>query len=264
MDKATLLGIGSGLVLVYGAIFIGDGWEIFFDLPSAVIVFGGTAAVMFVTFSPSDLRRIPVGTIQFLTHRSPELYDYLDDFSEFSRVARREGLLALDRRLDESDDDFVRFGLEMAVDGIEEAEIDEMMKMRMMEEAKKRQLIGKFYTNAGTYAPAFGMIGTLIGLIQMMQNMNDPSKIGAGMAVALITTFYGAMAANLIFLPMATKVNAQIQEVLKARQMVRTGVLAIVRGESPSMIEKRLVAFLGEDLAEPEESAEERRMARAA
>ena len=264
MEKGTVLGIGAGLALIYGAIFIGEGWSIFFDLPSAVIVIGGTTAVMFVTFSVGDLKMVPAGMKQFMTFKSPELYSYLETFSEFSRVARREGLLALDRRLDDNDDDFVKFGLEMALDGIEEAEIDDMMKMRMMEESRQRQLIGKFFLNAGTYAPAFGMIGTLIGLIQMMQNMEDPSQIGAGMAVALITTFYGALLANLIFLPMAVKLNAQVAEMIKARQMVRTGVLAIVRGESPSMIEKRLQAFLDESLVTTEQPSDPKSMSKAA
>ena len=263
MEKSTLAGVGAGLALIYGAIFLGDGWTIFFDIPSAVIVIGGTIAVMFVTFSASELKSVPAGVKEFLSFKSPELYGYLESFSEFSRVARREGLLALDRRLDDNQDEFVKFGLEMAVDGIEEAEIDDMMKMRMAEEAKQRQLIGRFFTNAGTYAPAFGMIGTLIGLIQMMQNMDDPSQIGAGMAVALITTFYGALLANLIFLPMAVKLNSQVSQMLKARQMVRTGVLAIVRGESPSMIEKRLQAFLDEPV-ELEEQNDPKSMSRAA
>jgi chemotaxis protein MotA len=244
MEKSTLIGIATGMVLIYGAIFLGEGWDVFFDAAAFVIVFGGTAAAVMVTFSFDDLRLVPAGVKDFLTFKPPELRGYLDMFTEFSRVARREGLLALDRRLDSVDDTFIRFGLEMAVDGIEEVEIDELMRMRMNEEVKHNQLISKFFVNAGSYAPAFGMIGTLIGLIQMMQNLDDPSMIGAGMAVALITTFYGAIMANLFFLPISTKVKAQGLHLLKARQMVRTGVLAIVRGESPSMIEKRLLSFL--------------------
>ncbi|MEX0599216.1 MAG: MotA/TolQ/ExbB proton channel family protein, partial [Rhodothermales bacterium] len=247
MEKATVIGIGSGLVLIYGAIFLGEGWQMFFDPASAVLVIGGTISAMFVTFSLAELKNVPSGFKEFLSFEEPELFSYLHTFGEFSRIARREGLLALDRQLDEDTDDFIRFGLEMAVDGIEEAEIDDLMKMRMAEEAQKRGFVGKFFTNAGTYAPAFGMIGTLIGLIQMMQSLDDPSKIGAGMAVALITTFYGALLANLFLLPVATKARTQVQLLMKARQMARTGVLAIVRGEAPSMIEKRLQSYLDEE-----------------
>ncbi len=249
MEKSTLIGLGSGMALIYGAIFMGQGWQMFFDPQSAILVLGGTGAALLVNFTFDELKTIPGGVKDFLGFQPPELDGFLETFIEFSRVARREGLLALDRQLDDDADEFVRFGLEMAVDGIEEAEIDDLMKLRMVEESKKRGLLAKFFGNSALYAPAFGMIGTLIGLIQMMQNLDDPSQIGKGMAVALITTFYGALLANLVFLPVTAKIKMQTTEVLKARQMVRTGVLAIVRGENPSMVEKRLQTYLGDDVA---------------
>lgn len=242
-------------MLIYGAIFMDSGWAMFFDLLSLIIVLGGTAAALLVAHSFDELQQIPRGLKEFFAFRPPELYEYLHTFSEYSRIARREGLLALDRRLHENPDEFIRFGLEMAVDGIEEVEIDELLRMRINEEAKQRMLLSRFFVNAGSYAPAFGMLGTLIGLIQMMQNMTDPSQIGAGMAVALVTTFYGAILANLIFLPISGKMKAQAAHVLKARQMIRTGVLAIVRGESPSMIEKRLQSYLDDDAKEQRAAA---------
>src|SRR5690625_2402065 len=103
----------------------------------------------------------------------------------------------------------MRYGLEMAIDGIEESEIDDLLKARMNAEGRDLNFISRFFMQAGTYAPAFGMVGTLIGLIQMLQNLTDPSQIGAGMAVALITTFYGAILANLVFLPTSAKMKAQ-------------------------------------------------------
>ncbi len=264
MERGTLIGIGTGFVLIYGAIILGDGWAIFFDPAAALLVIGGTVSALFVTFSLSEFRTVPNRLKEFLRFEEPQLLDYLQTFNEFSRIARREGLLALDRRLRDDTDEFIRFGLEMAVDGIEEAEIDDLMKMRMVEESQQRGFVAKFFLNAGTYAPAFGMIGTLIGLIQMMQNLDDPSKIGAGMAVALITTFYGALLANLIFLPISTKARTQLRLVMKARQMARTGVLAIVRGESPSMIEKRLESYLDGDVAAARGADEEHLLSRAA
>lgn len=263
MEKSTPIGIGAGFLLIYGVIFTDNGWATFFDVVSIIIVFGGTVAALLVTHSFDELREVLPGVRAFFTYRSPELHGYLNSFLEYSRVARREGLLALDRRLQNDPDPFIRFGLEMAVDGIEEDEIDELLRTRIGEESKQRQFLSKFFVNAGTYAPAFGMLGTLIGLIQMMQNMTDPSQIGAGMAVALVTTFYGALLANLLFLPMSTKIKAQAAEIVKARQMVRTGVLAIVRGESPSMIEKRLASFLDEGVR-PKEAAADTPLSRAA
>lgn len=255
MEKGALIGIGSGLVLVYGVIFMGGGATIFFDVKSILLVFGGTTAALCVTHSMDELMSIPGGVKNFLSFRPPELSGYVKMFTDFSRTARREGLLALDRSLNEDTDDFVRFGLEMAVDGIEESEIDDLLGMRVAEEAKQSGLTSKFFLNAGTYAPAFGMIGTLIGLIQMMQSLDDPSQIGAGMAVAMVTTFYGALLANLLFLPIAMKVKAQSTYNLKARNMIRTGVLSIVRGESPSMIDKRLQSFLDNKTETDEDGA---------
>jgi chemotaxis protein MotA len=257
MEKSTPIGIVAGLALVFGVVFLGDGWQTFFDVGAMVLVIGGTAAALLVTYNISEVKVVPKGMKEFFTFTPPDLRRYVSEFSEFARVARREGLLALDRRIGETDDAFMRYGLEMAVDGIDEAEIDELLRLRMSAEGKERSFIGKFFTAAGTYAPAFGMVGTLIGLIQMLQNLTDPSQIGKGMAVALITTFYGALLANLFFLPFASKMKAQSAQVMKTREMVRAGIMAIVRGESPSMIEKRLSVFVGEGDSNEKSSTEQ-------
>ncbi|HEX7070816.1 MAG TPA: MotA/TolQ/ExbB proton channel family protein [Rhodothermales bacterium] len=259
MEKATVLGIVAGFGLVYGAIFLGDGWQTFFDLPSAILVLGGTASALVVNFSFTELRSIPQHIRSYFGHQEPDLAACVHTFHELSRVARREGLLALDRRVSEIEDEFMRFGLEMAVDGIDEREIDDLMVDRIKVELAGKQVPQRFFTSAGTYAPAFGMVGTLIGLIQMLQNLDDPAQIGSGMAVALITTFYGALLANLICLPMASKFKTQANDVARARRLAHMGVMAIVRGESPSMVEKRLRLYLnGEDPTRvgPTETAE--------
>jgi chemotaxis protein MotA len=174
-------------------------------------------------------------------------------------VARREGLLALDRRLNELDDELLRYGLEMAVDGMDEDEISEMLDQRIAERTRRQRIIPNFFTTAGTFAPAFGMVGTLIGLIQMLQNLDDPTQIGAGMATAMVTTFYGALLANLVFLPLSAKAKAQNQRTAKVRYVVREGILAIARGDSPRMIEQRLGFFAMDEAPEAveEETAQE-------
>jgi len=139
----------------------------------------------------------------------------------------------------------------MAVDGMGEDEIAGMLDQRIAEMKGKRQLVADFFTQAGTYAPAFGMIGTLIGLIQMLNNLDDPSKIGSGMATALVTTFYGALLANLAFLPLGDRARKQNELRGKAHYITREGILAIARGDSPRMIEQRL-GFLAEDEVEGE------------
>ncbi len=261
--KTTPIGIGAGLTLIFGAIFLGDGWATFFDIPSLVMVVGGSAAALMVAFSMEELKAALAGAKGIFSFSSPDLNGYVSKFTELSRTARREGLLALDREIQTCEDDFMKMGLEMAVDGIEEQEIDALMQGRIATEATQLALTPAFFNAAGTYCPAFGMVGTLIGLIQMMQNLTDPSAIGAGMAVAMITTFYGALLANLILLPLANKAKAQMAEHLRARELVRTGVLGIVRGDSPSMIEKRLRLFLEGDGAAAE-GAEETPLKKAA
>lgn len=255
MNKTTLLGLVAGLVLIFGTIFSGDGWITFLDPMSLLIVFGGTGAALAVAFSFPELKAIPGGVKAFFAFQDPIYPRFVGEFTDLARLVRRDGLLALDRKIGEIDHDLMKFGLEMAVDGVEAEEVDELMKSRIGEELQGRALTGRFFNTAGTYAPAFGMVGTLIGLIQMLQNLNDPSAIGPAMAVAMITTFYGALVANLICLPFAAKLKAQTGAVAKEYEMVRTGVLAIVRGESPIMVEKRLALYIGG--AAPEATAEE-------
>lgn len=240
MEKTSVVGLVSGLGLIFGAIFLGSGWTKFFEPASLLLVVGGTAAALTVNHSLAELRRLPGGVKDIFTFTPPSVRRHIDQLKNLARIARREGVLALDRRLDEIDHDLLSFGLELTVDGMEAEEIQEMLNQRIAEQSRRRALIPKFFTRAGTYAPAFGMIGTLIGLIQMLQNLDDPTQIGAGMATAMVTTFYGALLANLVFLPLGKKAKAQNQNRAKVHHIVREGVLAIAEGASPRTIEQRL------------------------
>ena len=254
MRKSTSIGLISGFVLITGAILLGNTWGKFFDPASLLMVVGGTAAAVVVNYSFDDLKRVIEMTQDLFAFEPPSLQRRLDQITNMARTARREGVLALDRHIDDVDDELLEFGLEMAVDGMGEDEIAGMLDQRIAEMKGKRQLVADFFTQAGTYAPAFGMIGTLIGLIQMLNNLDDPSKIGSGMATALITTFYGALLANLAFLPLGDRARKQNELRGKAHYITREGILAIARGDSPRMIEQRL-GFLAED--ETDEEAED-------
>lgn len=255
MQKSTILGLITGFGLVFGAIYLGTGWQTFFSVPSLLIVIGGTVSALMVSYSFAEVRELPEALTKFLNHHPPNLAEMVEQFTELSRTARRDGLLALDRRLDELDNDLIRLGLELAIDGSDEDEIKEMLDRKSDGMTKQKRLLTSFFNTGGTFAPAFGMIGTLIGLVQMLQNLDDPSQIGSGMATALITTFYGALFANLVLLPIAQKARSQLKSQLRSHELVRAGILAIVRGERPSLIERRLRVFVREEPA-PVEAAE--------
>lgn len=247
MQKSTILGLITGFGLVFGAIYLGTGWQTFFSIPSMLLVIGGTASALMVSYSFAELQELPEACIAFFNYHSPNLAELVDQFTTLSRTARRDGLLALDRRLDELDNDLVCLGLELAIDGSDEDEIKEMLDRKSDGLTKQKRLLTSFFNTGGTFAPAFGMIGTLVGLVQMLQNLDDPSQIGSGMATALITTFYGALIANLVMLPIAQKSRSQLKSLLRSHELVRAGILAIVRGERPSLIERRLRVFVQEE-----------------
>ena len=247
MQKSTLVGLVAGFLVIYGAIFLGSGWSTFFDVGSLLIVFGGTACGMLVNYTFGDFKDLGPALQSFFSFATPNLKEKVSTFEEISTTARRDGLLALDRALDDLDDDLLCFGLELAVDGTPEEEIVDLTNRWIDRSIYHYDLVGRFFTTAATLSPAFGMIGTLIGLIQMLQNLEDPSQIGAGMSVAMVTTFYGALMANLVCLPVAGKAQEQKKSMLQAYELTQTGILAVVRGDRPSQIQRRLQTFIRHD-----------------
>lgn len=260
MQKSTLVGLVAGFLVIFGAIFLGSGWSTFFDVGALLIVIGGTLCGMLVNYTFGDFKDLGPALQAFFSFSTPDLKEKVGTFEEISTTARRDGLLALDRALDDLDDDLLRFGLELAVDGTPEEEIVDLTNRWIDRSIFHYDLVARFFTTAATLAPAFGMVGTLIGLIQMLQNLEDPSQIGAGMSVAMVTTFYGALLANLVCLPIAGKAQEQKKTILRAYELTQTGILAVVRGDRPSQIERRLQTFIrGDNNAAPldKESSEE-------
>ncbi|MCF7740263.1 MAG: motility protein A [Candidatus Marinimicrobia bacterium] len=244
MDIATILGIVSGLSLVAIAIMGKGSLATFIDVPSMLIVVGGTFAAIFVNFTIKEVIGVlSVVKKAFENHESTDL-ELIRTFEELAVKARKEGILAIDRSLEDLDDEFMQEGLELAVDGTDPETLETIMESEIsytMERHKKGQ---KIFTSLGTYSPAFGMIGTLIGLINMLQGLDDPSSIGAGMATALITTFYGALIANLIFLPIAGKLKIRSDEEIIIKEMIIDGVLSIQSGDHPRSIRTKLLNYL--------------------
>jgi chemotaxis protein MotA len=244
LDIATIAGIFVGFALIVGTIVVGGGAAQFVHLPSFMIVFGGSFAATLVNFPMSQVvATIKVAAKAFRKQETKEL-EAVMKFTELARVARRDGILALDKQLKEMEEPFMKIGLEMAVDGTEPDTILDIMETEISSLAQRHKTGQGIFTSLGTYAPAFGMIGTLIGLVKMLGSLDDPSTIGPSMAIALITTFYGAVLGNLVYLPMAGKLKAKSSSEILFKQMIIEGVLAIQRGVHPRNIERKLLNYI--------------------
>lgn len=244
MDIATVIGIVSGFGLIAMAIVMGGSPGIFWDTTSVVVVFGGTIASSLVNYRLSDMLNV-FSTLKnaFLSKgSSPETL--IEKIVNFAVIARREGILALESHAKESGDEFLEKSIQLAIDGTAPELIKDILstELAFMED---RHTSGQALLVAmGTYAPAFGMIGTLIGLVQMLSTMEDPSQIGAGMAVAIITTFYGAVLSNVFFLPAAGKLKNLTAVELLGKEIIIEGILSIQSGDNPRVVEQKLKSFV--------------------
>jgi chemotaxis protein MotA len=244
MDLATLIGLLMSFGLVGAAIVMGGNPLIFVDVPSILIVFGGTIGITLINYPLANVIGV-IGVVKnTFFHTLDEPSKIIEQFIEYANKARREGILALEPVLKELSDDFLRKGLQMAVDGMEPQAIQEIMEIDIAYLQERHDLGAEIMSTMGGFAPAMGMIGTVIGLVQMLQSMDDPSSIGPSMAVALITTFYGAILANLLFNPMAGKLKTRSKEEVLLREMMLEGILSISRGENPRIVEEKLNSFL--------------------
>jgi len=244
MDLGTLSGIIFGTVLMLWAIMMGGPLMIFIDIPSMLITIGGSTCALLITFPLGKVKSVIGITKKALFSGSLDLVPWYTTLIDMATIARRDGILALEEKLSGISDDFLRRGLQMIVDGSPADAVQSIMVMEI-ENMESRHGIGHdIWKSMGNYGPAFGMIGTLIGLVQMLQNMSDPSKLGAGMAVALITTFYGALLANLFCIPLQGKLEQRTGEEVHLKKMLLAGILSIQSGDSPRMVGEKLEVYL--------------------
>ncbi|MGE4298434.1 MAG: motility protein A [Desulfovibrionaceae bacterium] len=248
MDIATIIGILGGFGLIIGSIAQGGGVGAFVDVPSVIIVFGGTFAVTFIMFPMKTVLGSIKVTMKAFLGKSPDPSESIRELVGLADKARKESLVALEKVQISSP--FLKRGIQMVADGTEESLVRAVMGLEI-DYTKSRHRTGQnVFKGMGTYAPAFGMIGTLIGLVQMLQNLSDPASIGPAMAVALLTTFYGAVLANVVFLPIANKLTERSAEETTIMEMIQEGVISILNGEHPSIVKEKLNSFLPPDLRE--------------
>lgn len=244
MDIATIVGIIFGIVLLLGSILIEGSLSAFWSVSSLMIVLGGTLASTLINFPLNQV----VGTMKIIRiafrNHTTEPGEIIGTLVAFAEKARREGLLALEAEAEVIDESFLKKGIQLIVDGTDPELVRSILDTELIFVEERHKQGALIFENMGASAPAFGMIGTLIGLILMLRNLEDPSTIGPGMAIALITTFYGSLFANLIFLPIAGKLKIRSSEEILNKELMLEGILSIQAGENPRIVAEKMKSFL--------------------
>lgn len=243
-SKTPLIGTIVGMALVLWSINQSGDLANFYDLPSIVITVFGSFAALVISFPIESVLKMPIMMKKLISSSPNNRKEIVTIFSDLARKARKDGLLALEDDISSIENKFLVSGLQMVIDGVEPDNIREIMELKLDALEARHRSGQAVFLKWGELAPAFGMIGTLIGLVVMLAELDDPSTIGSGMAVALITTFYGALLANLVLIPIASNLSAQTDEEISTGEMIIDGVLAIQGGSNPRVIEDKLITYL--------------------
>lgn len=246
MDLATAIGILAAIGMLFWGLYDGAQGDLgaFWNTPSIVLVVGGSLFVVLTTQALERFLSLFAILKRSVLVRKQTIPHTIEQIVQLGELARREGVLSLENALGEIEDDFLANGIRLVIDGTAAGEIEQILEAEL-EAMDQRHNQGKGLLDLfGKYAPAIGMIGTLIGLVAMLKNLSDPSQIGAGMAVALLTTMYGAIMANMIFLPLADKLAYRHEEEMLLRTVVLKGILSLQAGDNPRVTQAKLAVFL--------------------
>ena len=246
MDIGTIIGVLFGLVVVIGSIIVGGGAMAFVHIPSLAITMGGMLCATMIHFSLPQFLGIFSIIKKTIVAKIPSSSELIQQMVNFAAINRRDGALALEQEIRNINDLFFVKGLQMLIDGQKPENVRDLMSLEIQYLQERHSTGKKILEFMGSAAPAFGMIGTLIGLVQMLRNLESPESIGAGMAVALLTTFYGAFAANLIFIPLAGKLGIYSKAEVTIMEMITEGVCAIAQGENPTAVREKMQAFVSQ------------------
>jgi chemotaxis protein MotA len=242
MDLATVIGIVLASACVIWSILLGGSLMIFVDMPSVVMVFGGVIAATFIKWPMEAVKGTIAVFMKSIFFTSVEPKKMIDEIQKLAEMARRESVFALEKA--PVDDKFLKKAVTLAADNRPPEVITAILTLEISAMEERHGKGAEILEGIGADGPAYGMIGTLVGLVQMLQNMSDPSAIGPAMAVALLTTFYGACLANMFALPMANKVKQRSKEESTKMNIVVAGIMGIVAGENPRVIRDKLDSFL--------------------
>jgi chemotaxis protein MotA len=244
MDRSTIIGIISGFMIIIIAIMLEGSILPFWSLSSLLIVLGGATCATLVNFSLDQfLEAKKVLKIAF-HDVSQEPLEVIEKMVNMAGKARREGLLALENEIEDTEDEFLKKGVQLIVDGTDPDLVRNIMETDIIMTEERHKIGIGIFSSMGATAPAFGMLGTLIGLILMLRDLNNPDALGPGMALALITTFYGSFLANLIFNPIAGKLKLKSEDESMIKEIIIEGVLSIQAGENPRIVSEKMKSFL--------------------
>lgn len=245
MDIATVFGFLLAVgALIFSVVAGGGTAGAFIDYPSAAVVGGGAVAAAFMCFPLKNVLGMAGVMKLAVFNKPPNFVEIIETLVSLAETARRDGLLALESKVQDVKHPFIVAGLQMAVDGTRAEVIEEVMRTEIDCTAMRHSQGKNLLDQVGKYGPAFGMIGTLLGLVIMLGNMSDPNAIGPGMAVALLTTLYGAMLANMVFGPFGEKLAYLNKQELLAMDIVVRGIMGIQSGDNPRVIQQKLLSFL--------------------
>jgi chemotaxis protein MotA len=241
---SALVGLIAGILLVMWSINSSGDLKMFWNVPSLAITLGGSFFALVVSFPFKTLKGIPKMLKLLFVMPDDNREELVGLLTELTKKARKEGLLALEDDIAEIKNEYLASGLQMVVDGIEPDTIREMMELKMDAMERRHRSGQSVFMKWGDLAPGFGMLGTLIGLVIMLVDLDDPSGIGVGMSIALVTTFYGSFLSNMIFLPIASNLSEQTDEELFTCEMILDGVLEIQAGTNPRLLEEKMLTYL--------------------
>ncbi len=245
MDLGSILGLVLGVACVIISIFIGDGELMsYWDPPSVFITVGGGICSTLINYRLRDVINVYKLCVHIFTDKKASPRETIDMLVKLSEKTRREGLLSIEPELEQMEDPFIRQSLQLVVDGIESETIKDFMDTEIDNLQARHGKGQAIFNMMGAIFPAWGMIGTLIGLINLLLKLDDPAQIGPSMSVALVTTFYGSVLSNFICIPMAGKLKLKSDEEVHRMEMIAEAVISIQAGENPKMLEQKLKIFL--------------------
>lgn len=245
MDPMFIVGLLIAVLTIVGTTLMdGNSFAPLIGPSSMLLVVMCTVGAGLMAYRKSDMTTIPKSTIKAIKGQSLDVQDTITQLAQLAEVARRDGMLALEARLEGIEDRFVRAGVQLLVDGVDEEVLKDTLEIEIVALDERHDTAISFFKSMAGYAPTFGVVGTVIGLINMLGNLSDPSQLGKGMALALLTTLYAVICANLLFSPLADRLKRMNSLELAAMEVALDGILTIRRGASPRGVIERLEAYL--------------------